>query len=165
MNCSRFHCPWIYHRTKVSEGYREVGVNKHIKPLLSFMWVRAPLPHTKQRDSQSHNILLLIRANTHNKFAWWTYLTEEYKLLKLRLFCLKEKSQLLTKELCWMTIIELKAKEWQVNIICHWYCNISLFLAVLDVFSKLDAKVLVNISEIMQLRTEINKKHLVLSLA
>ena len=91
---------------------------------------------------------------------WWTYLMEEYKLLKLRLFYFERKITTPYKGTLLNDHYRVEGykKGWgQYYIYVNDTARFHSFWLYLDVASELCWRRLVNISEIMQLRTEQTK--------
>ena len=92
MNCSRFHCPWIYHRTKVLWRLQgKLVLTKTSSHSLVLCGSGPTSPHKAERPTVSQYITSDQEQIHITNLLWWTYLMEEYKLLKLRLFCFERK--------------------------------------------------------------------------
>lgn len=146
----------------------EVGVNKDIKPLFSFVWVR---PYFATQSRETHSLTMYyfwLGANTHNKFALMHLFDGGIQLVKIKavLNWKKNHNSLQRNFAEWpLQSWRLQERVRPILYLCHWHHNVSLFLVVLR------CSLGIMLAESGQhirdnaIKDRTNKKHLVLSLA
>lgn len=161
MNYSRPHCPWIYHTTKVLWRLQgKLVLIKTSSHSLVLCGSGPTSPHKAERLTVSRYIISDQEQILITNLLWWTYLMEEYDLLKLRLFWIERKITTPYKGTLLNDHYRVEGynKGWgQYYIYVTETTTFHSFWLYLDVALELCWQGLVNISEIMQFRTEQTK--------